>query len=85
MNMNEIVVALQKEFQEEMDGAVKYHEMALAAKKSGFEIESAYIMDMAIDEMHHVEWIKEFLDEKSAAIPEDVRRRYMAMKEAHKF
>lgn len=85
MTMNEIASALQKELKEEIEGAVQYHTMALAAKEAGHEMESAYIMAMAIDEMGHAAWIYEYLTEEGTDIPEDVKKKYMDLKAAHKF
>lgn len=85
MKITEINEKLLAAFPDEIDGAVEYHTLALAAKEAGKEAEYVYLMKTAMDEMQHAEWIHEYLVENGIKIPEDQEKEYTDLKAAHKF
>ena len=85
MTVKEIHDHMLKEFPEEMQSAVDYHQMALAAKEAGKETEYIYLFSIARDEMTHAKHLHEYLTENGIQIPEDQERRYKELDAAHKF
>ena len=83
--MKNMPETMAKALQEEMDGAVKYHEMANVEKAEGHEAEYVCIMAIARDEMTHAEWIHEYMKEKGVEIPAELEKKYMQLKSAHTF
>lgn len=85
MTIAEINEKLVKELEEEIDGAEKYHEMAISAKTNDREDMGVYLFAIAKDEMIHAKTIHDFLKENKVEIPKDTEDKYIKFESAHKF
>lgn len=84
MSMDELKAKILEEFKEEMDGAVKYHKMALAAEELGRSMDYVNLMCIAKDEMSHSWMLHEWLHDHAVDIPEDVEKKYRELEASHK-
>lgn len=85
MTMQEVNAKIVKEFQDEIQSAVSYHQMALTVKSEGREVESFYLFKIAQDEMSHAKWIYDYSKENSLQLPADQLQKYKELESAHKF